>query len=161
MEWNSINSAPFQSFRKQAPDTCNIATTGAITCASTSGLAYSYSFSRQLSWIFSGTIPGDGPRPLVQVGRYSQPSSRTADISDVSTIVRGANNRPCCAPFPDTNFVKALFVMLSALRLVAGSKQASHAFDSATYIKTLRAVFLPHTRSLESRWKNCISRMRG
>ena len=43
------------------------------------------SISWQLSWVFSGAIPGDGPRPwqLVQVGRYSQPSSWTADISNV------------------------------------------------------------------------------
>ena len=35
--------------------------------------------------------------------------------------------------FPDTNFVKALFAMLSALRLVAGSKHTPRAFDSATW----------------------------
>ena len=34
--------------------------------------------------------------------------------------------------FPDTNFVKALLAILSALRLVAGSKHAPRAFDSAT-----------------------------
>ena len=35
--------------------------------------------------------------------------------------------------FPDTNFVKALLAMLSALRLVAGSKHAPRAFGSATW----------------------------
>ena len=35
--------------------------------------------------------------------------------------------------FPDTNFVKVLLEMLSALRLVAGSKHAPRAFDSATW----------------------------
>ena len=46
--------------------------------------------------------------------------------------------------FPDTNFVKALLAMLSALRLVAGSKHAPRAFGSATWqakqtkMKTLR-----------------------
>ena len=39
----------------------------------------------------------------------------------------------CDFAFPDTNFVKALLAMLSALRLVAGSKHAPRAFDSATY----------------------------
>ena len=36
------------------------------------------------------------------------------------------------ANFPDTNVVKALLAMLSALRLVAGSKHAPCAFDSVT-----------------------------
>ena len=35
--------------------------------------------------------------------------------------------------FPDTNFVKALLAMLSALRLVAGSKHAPRTFGSATW----------------------------
>ena len=35
--------------------------------------------------------------------------------------------------FPDTHFVKALLAMLSALRLVAGSKHAPRAFGSATW----------------------------
>ena len=35
--------------------------------------------------------------------------------------------------FPDTNVVKALLAMLSALRLVAGSKHAPRAFGSATW----------------------------
>ena len=90
--------------------------------------------------------------------------------------------------FPDTNLVKALLAMLSALPLVTGSKHAPRPFGSATWqagassdqgihktnqyargkgterndlYKTSRAVFLPHIRSLESRWKKRISRMRG
>ena len=39
----------------------------------------------------------------------------------------------CDFAFPDTNFVKALLAMLSALRLVAGSKHAPRAFGSATW----------------------------
>ena len=35
--------------------------------------------------------------------------------------------------FPDTNFVNALLAMLSALRLVAGSKHAPCVFGSATW----------------------------
>ena len=35
--------------------------------------------------------------------------------------------------FPDKNVVMALHAMLSALRLVAGSKYAPRAFDSATW----------------------------
>ena len=35
--------------------------------------------------------------------------------------------------FPDTDVVKALLVILSTLRLVAGSKHAPRAFDSATW----------------------------
>ena len=35
--------------------------------------------------------------------------------------------------FPDTNFVKALLAMLTALRLVAGNKHAPRAFDNATW----------------------------
>ena len=35
--------------------------------------------------------------------------------------------------FPDTHFVKALLAMLSALRLVAGSKHAPRAFDCVTW----------------------------
>ena len=35
--------------------------------------------------------------------------------------------------FPDTNFVKALLAMLSALRLVAGSKHEARAFGSANW----------------------------
>ena len=35
--------------------------------------------------------------------------------------------------FPDTHFAKALLAMLSALRLVAGSKHAPRAFDRATW----------------------------
>ena len=35
--------------------------------------------------------------------------------------------------FPGTNFVKALLAMLSALRLVAGSKHAPRAFGIATW----------------------------
>ena len=35
--------------------------------------------------------------------------------------------------FPDKYFVEALLAMLSALRLVAGSKHAPRAFDSATW----------------------------
>ena len=35
--------------------------------------------------------------------------------------------------FQGINVVKALLAMLSALRLVAGSKHAPHAFDSATW----------------------------
>ena len=35
--------------------------------------------------------------------------------------------------FPDTNVVKTLLAMLSALRLVAGSKHAPRAFDSPTW----------------------------
>ena len=35
--------------------------------------------------------------------------------------------------FPDKNVVKAPLAMLSALRLVAGSKHAPRAFDSATW----------------------------
>ena len=35
--------------------------------------------------------------------------------------------------FPHTQFVKALLAMLSALRLVAGSKHAPRAFGSATW----------------------------
>ena len=35
--------------------------------------------------------------------------------------------------FSGTNYVKALLAMLSALRLVAGSKHAPRAFDSATW----------------------------
>ena len=78
--------------------------------------------------------------------------------------------------FPHNKIVKALLAILSALRLVAGSKHAQRAFDSATWQagassdrgtkptrtrakrtertdlhKTSRAVFLPHIRSLESR----------
>ena len=41
------------------------------------------------------------------------------------------------------------------------TKQALSELSELTYIKTLRAVFLPHTKSLEARWKTCISRMRG
>ena len=48
---------------------------------------------------------------------------------------------------PDTNFVKALLAMLSALRLVAGSKHAPRAFGSATW-----QAGAPHIRFLESRW---------
>ena len=44
--------------------------------------------------------------------------------------------------FPDTNCVKALPAMLSALLLVAGSKHAPRA-NELTYINTLCAVFLP------------------
>ena len=36
--------------------------------------------------------------------------------------------------FPDTNFVKGLLAMLSALRLVAGSKHAPRAVGSATWL---------------------------
>ena len=39
----------------------------------------------------------------------------------------------CEFAFPDTDFVKTLLAMLSALRLVAGSKHAPRAFDSATW----------------------------
>ena len=39
----------------------------------------------------------------------------------------------CDFAFPDTNFVKALLAIISALRLVAGSKHAPRAFDSATW----------------------------
>ena len=75
--------------------------------------------------------------------------------------------------FPHSNFVKALLAMLSALRLAAESKHAPRAtwqavtasgrgiqnqpvraqseLSEMTYLKTSRAVFLPHTRSLESR----------
>ena len=39
----------------------------------------------------------------------------------------------CDFAFPNTNFVKALLAMLSALLLVAGSKHATCAFGSATW----------------------------
>ena len=94
-------------------------------------------------------------------------------LVDASTLAGYAARPVRDFAFPDTNFVKALLAMRPALRLVAGSKHARRAFGSATwqagassgqgrhktkqnknfptYIKTSRAVFLPHIRSLESR----------
>ena len=83
--------------------------------------------------------------------RWYDPSSRLVRLSTVSpaflcvglpggdtqcpSVISSPADMPCPGRdfvFPDTNFVKALLAMLSALRLVAGSKHAPRAFGSAT-----------------------------
>ena len=54
-------------------------------------------------------------------------------LTSVSTTVWVLYNPGRDFAFPDTNVVKALLAMLSALRLVAGSKHAPRAFNSATW----------------------------
>ena len=57
------------------------------------------------------------------------------DDTQYPSVISFPADMPCPGRdfvFPDTNFVKALLAMLSALRLVAGSKHAPRAFGSAT-----------------------------
>ena len=64
-------------------------------------------------------------------------------LTNFTDLKRKSRCRRCCycylsSPvrdfaFPETNFVKALLAMLSALRLVTGSKHAPRAFGSATW----------------------------
>ena len=53
----------------------------------------------------------------------------------VDVVFKNATGRLTGSPFafPDTHFVKAVLAILSALRLVARSKHAPRAFDSATW----------------------------
>ena len=88
----------------QAPDTCNIATTRAIRCAATSGLAYRH--VAYLSAAFWGFLRCHPRRWSVTISPcwkifstvFANSLYYQRAISDSSTVIGGANNQPCCAP---------------------------------------------------------------
>ena len=105
MEWNSINTAPFQ--KRCRLTHVNIATTYAIRCTATSELAYRHvahltaavlGFLRCHSWRWSKTVTISTCWKIFSTV-FSNSLYYQRAISDGSTVVDvgGANNRPCCA----------------------------------------------------------------
>ena len=102
MEWKNINAAPFQKLRHL---TRNIATTHAIRCAATSGLAYRHvaylaaaflGFLRchPRRWFKTVTV---SPCWKIFSTVFANSLYYQRAISDGSTVIGGVNNRPCCA----------------------------------------------------------------
>ena len=93
----------------QVPDTCNIATTLAIRCAGTGGLAYRYvAYLAAAFLVFFRCHPRRWSKTVtVQVGRYSQPSSRTACITNARlTTVQPSSRARIIGPvvLPEAQF---------------------------------------------------------